>query len=52
MSLAPAEKMQNVRDKRKKAGLCVICVRHKARKAQLTGESCSERGKRTRSRIT
>lgn len=45
MALSPAEKMQNLRERRKKAGLCVTCGQRKARKNRVNCKDCSERAK-------
>jgi aspartate/glutamate racemase len=46
MALTPAEKMRNLRERRKKSGMCVVCGQRKARKARVTCKPCSERAKK------
>lgn len=46
MALTPAEKMRNLRERRKDAGLCVTCGQRKARKGRVTCQPCSERAKK------
>ena len=46
MALTPAEKMANLRERRKTAGLCVTCGQYKARKNRVTCKSCGERAKK------
>lgn len=45
MALTPAEKMQSLRERRKKAGLCVTCGQRKARTNRVNCKACSERAK-------
>lgn len=46
MPLTAAEKMQNLREKRKNAGLCVVCGQRRARKARVTCQQCADRAKK------